>query len=311
MSALAGIARSLLAASLLAFGSLAVSADSAALLQDHPLAGTLWNLKENRQATPLELFNAAAKAQWILLGEKHDNAEHHRIQALVVGAIGQRGRRPAVVWEMAEPSHDAALKAATLESVAELGPAVEWEKRGWPSWAEYQPIAEQALTHGMVLAAGDAPPELRKKLGRGGALDEKPALRLHWSQDYNEAQRGDLTDLLAQSHCGLLPETVLPAMVNIQRLRDAWMAGVMRDEDAGDGAILITGGQHARKDRGVPWHLRLEGRSILSLAAVEVARGVEMTKDYPSFDPVLYDYIWFTARVDEKNPCDAFKSKSD
>lgn len=298
----------LLAALMVIAGGAPGRAAPAELLQDHPLTGTIWNLKEQRQAAPLELFEAAAKARWVMLGEKHDNAEHHRIQALVVGALGQRGRRPAVVWEMTEPRHDAALKAARLEDLSNLGPAVAWEERGWPAWAEYQPIAEQALTHGMTLAAGDAPPDVRRKLGRDGELDSAIAARLNFSRNYDPAQQLQLSILLADAHCGVLPAAAIPAMMSIQRLRDAWMADVMRREGAAEGAILITGGQHARKDRGVPWHLQPEGGEVFAMTAVEVARGVETASAYPSFDATLYDYIWFTARVDEKDPCEAFRS---
>lgn len=284
-----------------------LGAEPAELLKDHPLVGTLWYVGEKRQATPEELYTAASKARWVLLGEKHDNAEHHRIQAEVVGAIGQRGRRPALVWEMAEPEHDAALKAATLESVDSLGDVIQWEQRGWPSWPEYQPIAEQALKHRMTMAAGDAPRAIRRKLGKGGTLDADTAAAVGWSLDYNDDQRRRLTDLLALSHCGMLPEKTLPAMVDIQRLRDAWIAKVMRNEGVEDGAILIAGAQHVRKDRGVPWHLASLGDEFLALAVVEVARDVDDLEDYPSFDSEQFDYIWFTARVDEKDPCEAFR----
>ncbi|WP_282605956.1 ChaN family lipoprotein [Pelagibius sp. Alg239-R121] len=281
-------------------------ADPADLLRDHPLAGTLWHVGEGRLAEPMEFFDAASKAKWVLLGEKHDNAEHHRIQAEVVAALGRRGRRTAVVWEMTEPEHDPALKAATLENLGDLGTAVQWEQRGWPSWLEYQPIAEQALTFKMTMAAGDAPRAIRKKLGKGGPLDLATAADIGWSRDYDADQRRRLTDLLADSHCGLLPEKILPAMVNIQRLRDAWIARVMRNEGADDGAILIAGAQHVREDRGVPWHLAPLGDDAITLAAVEVRRDVEDPTAYPSFDALRFDYVWFTPRVDEKDPCEAF-----
>ncbi len=269
--------------------------------------GTVWHSGEKRQASPDELYAAASGARWVLLGEKHDNAEHHRIQAEVVAAMGERGRRPALVWEMAEPEHDAALKAATTETVESLGKAIQWEERGWPSWPEYQPIAEQALKHQMVMAAGDAPPEVRRKLGKGGTLDADTAAALGWSREYNDDQQRRLTELLALSHCGMLPEKVLPAMADVQRLRDAWIAKVMRTEGVEQGAILIAGAQHVRKDRGVPWHLLPSGGESFALAVVEVARDVVDPEDYPSFDPEQFDYVWFTARVDEKDPCEAFR----
>lgn len=293
---------------LLPFWSITLRAEPAELLQDHPLAGSLWHVGEKRHASPTELFTAASRARWVLLGEKHDNAAHHRIQALVVGAVGQSGRRPALVWEMAEPKHDATLKAATLEKLEGLGDAIQWEQRGWPSWPEYQPIAEAALRYGMIMAAGDAPAAVRRSLSRGGGLDAETAAAIGWSRAYDEDQQRRLTDLLALSHCGMLPETALPAMADVQRLRDAWFAKVMRDEGVQDGAILIAGAQHVRRDRGVPWHLAPLDGDILALAAVEVVRDVEDPTDYPSFDPELFDYVWFTARVDEKDPCEAFRN---
>ncbi len=291
----------------LSLWSLTLRAEPAELLKDHPLVGTLWHVGEQRKASTEELFAAAAAARWILLGEKHDNAEHHRIQAQVVGAVGERQRRPVLVWEMAEPEHDAVLKAAAPEQVDGLGEAIQWEQRGWPSWPEYQPIAEQALKHGMTMAAGDAPPAVRRNLSKGGSLDTDTAAELGWSRDYDDDQRRRLIELLALSHCGMLPEKALPAMADVQRLRDAWIAKVMRNEGAEDGAILIAGAQHVRRDRGVPWHLLPLGDDILALAAVEVARDVEDPQGYPSFDPEQFDYIWFTARVDEKDPCEAFR----
>lgn len=302
------VTRVLICLSGLSLWSAAVQAAPAELLRDHPLAGTLWHVGESRQVTTSELFDAVAKARWVLLGEKHDNAAHHLIQSGIVAAMGQQGRRPAVVWEMAEPEHDPALKAARLETLADLGPAIAWEKRGWPSWLEYQPIAVQALTYGMTMAAGDAPPQIRRTIGKGGELDSDTAGRIGWARAYAEDQRRDLTELLVQSHCGTLPEAALPGMANVQRLRDAWIAGVMKDEGGRDGAILIAGAQHIRKDRGVPWHL---GEAVVTVSAVEVARGAEDPADYPSFDPALFDFIWFTARVDEKDPCEGFRRKKE
>src|SRR3546814_15150666 len=81
-----------------------------------------------------ELFALAIAGHWVLVGEKHDNAAHHALQARVVEARGRSGRSYAVVWEMAEPEQSQALEEAELESVEELGDALDWEARGWPSW---------------------------------------------------------------------------------------------------------------------------------------------------------------------------------
>lgn len=274
------------------------------LLQDHPLVGSIWDARASRQITEAELVAAAVEAKWVLLGEKHDNPAHHRLQARVVDGVGAAGRRPAVVWEMATPEHAEALRSATLDSLDSLGDALSWEARGWPAWSTYRPIAAAALKHGMVMAPGDASREIIGKARRGEPLSAADAERLDWSLEYSQTQLADLTEILAASHCGMVPEEALPAMADVQRLRDASISASLREADSGDGAILIAGGHHVREDWGVPWRL---GEPVFSLAIVEVARGVHRAEDYPSFDAGRFDFVWFTARVDEEDPCEKFR----
>ncbi len=293
----------LILSSLVLYGGLASSvfAAPARLLEDHPLAGSLWHGGE--RAAEQELFEAARGATFILLGEKHDNAAHHRLQALVLGGLIERGRRPAVVWEMADASYDEAFVAAEPANLPALGEALEWEARGWPSWPEYAPIAKLALEAGLPLKGGAPPPELLKGLMEGTPLPESEAARIGWSRVYDAAQREPLLTQLEDSHCGYLPESALPKMADAQRLRDAWMAAALREADEGDGAVLITGAQHAREDRGVPWHL---GGEVLTVAFEEVVRGKDRPEDYPVLTSGLFDFVWLTARVDEEDPCARF-----
>lgn len=254
----------------------------------------------------------------MLLGEKHDNAEHHRLQAEIVGALGRAGRRPAVIWEMAEPEQAAALRAASLDRVDELGAALDWEARGWPDWPDYQPIAEQALAHGLPMLPGKPPRDLVRAVSRGEPLPDELVVRLGWSRAYPAEIEAALRRELAASHCGTLPEAALPAMARVQRLWDAWMAEALRQgaAESGDGAVLIAGSGHVRRDRAVPWHLPDTNSGpggspgeVVALALVEVAAGRDAAADYAAFDPRRFDYVRFTARVDEKDPCAAFGAR--
>jgi uncharacterized iron-regulated protein len=285
----------------------AADAAPATLLADHPLTGTLWETRSGKVIDEDQLMAEAASARWVLIGEKHDNAEHHRLQARVVGALGESGRRFAVVWEMAEPEQQGALGRARLENVAGLGQELDWEARGWPAWSEYQPIAEQALAHTMPMFAGKPSRSILKGFSRGEALPPELAAAIEGTPTYTPDVAAEVRAEMAANHCGALPETALGPMVQVQWLWDATMAAGLRAArrsapDIG-GAILIAGSGHVREDRAVPWHL--PGDS-LSIALVEVARGQEEASDYGAFDPRLYDFVWFTARVDEKDPCEAF-----
>jgi hypothetical protein len=76
-----------------------------------------------------------------------------------------------------------------------------------------------------------------------------------------------------------------------------------------DGAVLIAGAGHVRVDRGVPRVLALlvPGARVVSVAFVEVADGWTRPADYAarfgSGTRLPFDYIWFTARVDNVDPC--------
>lgn len=277
------------------------------LLQDHPLVGSLWETKSGRRVDESELTAAARAAHWVLLGEKHDNPEHHRLQARMVAAVAAAGRKPAVVWEMAGPGQAEALAAARLETVDALGTALEWEARGWNSWAIYQPIAEAALSHGLEMYPGNPSPETTRRVGRGETLSPTLVERLDWDRGYDKEQLAALTDLLAVAHCHALPESALAPMADVQRLRDAWMASSLRRADSGAGAILIAGTEHVREDRGVPWRLE---ETVFSLAFVEVSEGKNLARDYHAFDPRLFDFIWFTAKVEERDWCAQFRKTS-
>ncbi len=303
---------------LLLFGCAAALPEGAAaapaeLHADHPLNGTLWDTRSGRRADEKSLFAEAARADWVLLGEKHDNAEHHRLQARVVDALGRVDRKVAVVWEMAEPEHAEALRRANLDTVDDLGRALSWGKRGWPDWREYQPVAEAALIHRMPMLPGKPGRDLVRRMSRGDPLPADLPVDVDLSRSYPAEIEAEVLADLAASHCGALPEEALPGMAKVLHFWDAWMAAAMRRSaalpDSSEGAVLIAGSGHVRRDRAVPWHL--EGES-LTLALVEVVAGHTAATDYPAFDPALFDYVWFTPRVDDEDPCEAFaKPKSE
>src|SRR3546814_15444888 len=116
-------------------GAPGAGAAPAALHAGHPLSGTLWDTRSGRQAGEQTLFAEAAAARWVLLGEKHDNAVHHALQARVVDALGRAGRRFAVGWGMAGPEKEKALAGGRVEGVEALGGGTDWEGRGGPTGA--------------------------------------------------------------------------------------------------------------------------------------------------------------------------------
>lgn len=303
--------------------------EKALLLLDHPLAESLWST-QGKQIKDIKGFaQELQSADYLLLGEKHDNENHHALQSIMVTMSAASGKKGRLTAEMIEPKYQGVLDTinevyAINESkvddlfelnekkdslFASLGEDLEWEKRGWPSWDSYKEIFRSGLTWGWPLVAGNPNRETIMSVGRGGELDADLLRNLRWEQAYDEAQRESLLDELVESHCGMMGRESMAPLVTLQRLKDAHMARSMREGLPDNSlSLLIAGNGHVRKDRGVPFFLDKD-KKIVSVAIIEVLRDQFDATTYPAFDPKLYDYIWFTGRVDEIDPCDKFREQ--
>jgi uncharacterized iron-regulated protein len=283
--------------------------------RDHPLVGRIWNVAQRRFVAREELEAALVSAHAVLLGEKHDNPDHHRLQAAMIKALVDHGRRPAVAMEMLDlddqPKVDDAARLHPRDVDAFFG-AVAWEKKGWPSASDYAPILRVALAEGLPIIAANLPARDTHALVHGGVAALEPAVvaRLGLAAPMPEPFAASLRAELAESHCGMLPASMLEPMSLAQRARDAEMAARL-ELGKQDGAVLIAGTGHVRKDRGVPRELaRLGEGSLVSVAFAEVMHderdparyGAEWHADRPPFD-----FVWFTPRATDADPCEGMR----
>ncbi len=282
------------------------------------LAGRIWQPGEKRYATAQDVVDALGRADFVLLGEKHDNPDHHRIQAWLLRQMIATGRRPAVAFEMLTQSQQAALDAhlaASPGDAAGLGAALGWKEPGWPDWAMYQPIAEAALSAAAPLLAAGPDREATRAVARGGldALGPERVRTLRLNEPPSASMRAEMRKVVDESHCFQLPASMLDAMVNVTHAKDAVMADRMIRGAAmagRDSAVLITGTGHARADTAVPWHLRrlAAGRDSVAVAMVEVVAGETRPAAYGKIygGGLPFDFVWFTPRVDDDDPCQIY-----
>lgn len=295
--------------SFFASSSLLQAEQPSMLLTDHPLSETIWNVKESKQVEKSTLLDAILIADHVMIGERHDNPVHHEKQALLVKHLRQSGKQGQLILEMAEQRHQPSLDEARLEEIEALGTELEWEERGWPAWSTYQPIVAEALTGGMRIKAGNPDRQLMMQIGRGQEVDPASIDDLRWEIDYSKPHREDLLDELVDAHCGMMGRDAMQPLVVMQRLKDAFMARSMRQGHTGQNvSILIAGNGHTRKDRGVAMFLEAAEPTI-SIALIEVVRDEFDESSYPSFDSALYDFVWFTPRIDEVDPCEKFRKQ--
>jgi uncharacterized iron-regulated protein len=286
---------------------------------DHPLVGRIWDVAAARFIDHTTLTRRLTAGRFVLLGEKHDNPDQHRLQAWLLQAMIDAGRRPAVGFEMFGLDDAAALArhvASHPTDAAGLAQAVDWSRRGWPDWALYQPIAEAALQAGLQLVAANMATATARALGRGGpeAVDAELMGRWHLDRPLPPEVRAAMAADIREGHCGYAPEERLEAMILVQRARDAQMAASLVAAGQADGAVLIAGAGHVRRDYGVPVALAQQapGATVISLAFLEVRQGHDEPLAYASRwrgATLPFDYVWFTPRVDDADPCAQFQEQ--
>jgi uncharacterized iron-regulated protein len=254
----------------------------------HPLEGRIWDLRAGRFVSPEELFARASAASHVILGETHDNPEHHRLQRRVMEELS--GPR-SLAMEQFDSEHQAAIDAAQAknadaEAIADAG---RFDRKGW-NWPLYRPLVELAVERRWpVVAANLSRPEARRIVREPAlsGLAPDPVIAAALERD------------IAENHCGQRPEPkLLAGMVEAQRARDARMASLLKAP-----SVLITGSGHARRDRGVPAYL--PGADIVSIGFTEIDPEKTSPQDYLAgfYTPASFDYLWFTPRASREDPC--------
>ena len=287
--------------------------------REHPLVGQIWDVAGVRFVDEATLVARLSHARYVLLGEKHDNSDHHVLQARLLRALTAAGRRPAVAFEMFTPSQASALArhlAARPQDAAGIGNAVNWHASGWPAWSMYEPIAQAALDAGLPIVVAGLDPERVRAVSRQGvaALDPPLVQRHGLDQPLPPDARASMVEEIRDSHCGQVPEGRVAAMLDVQRARDAQMAEALLTAPGGDGAVLIAGSGHVRNDRGVPAYLRriAPEASAASVAFLEVdPKNTNLESYTVRLGQRPFDYVWFTPAVDDEDPCEKYRKQLD
>lgn len=233
-----------------------------------------------------------------LLGEIHDNPDHHREQARLVARIGPG----TVVWEMLSPEQ-AALVPADPRDAAALERLLGWNASGWPDFALYHPIFLAAA--GADHAGASVPRDLLAKAMQDGLPSTIGAAEVAlWGLGPLPANdQADRESEQKAAHCDALPDEMLPGMVEAQRLRDWALAKAAAEaSDAGNGpVVVITGNGHARKDQGVP--------SLLAHARPDLkVWSLGLTETGASMPAARFDAIASFPPASREDPCLAFRA---
>lgn len=287
--------------------------------QRNPLVGRIWDVNAASYMDEKVLSDRLAAARFVLLGEQHDNPDHHGLQGRLIRALVERDRAPAVVMEMLDVDESEAI-AACIQSPSctpeRFADAVHWQTSGWPDWRIYAPVLAAALDAQLPIAPGNLPAETVREYARSGTLEGGDAelRRLGLDVALPAEVREAMAEEIRDSHCGHAPEGMIEPMIAAQRLRDAHMADSLLLAAPMGRAVLVAGLGHARTDRGVPAYLQRDADDdrIVSVGFVEVDdERTEPAAYAASFgtDRLPFDYVWFTPRFDDSDPCERFRQQ--
>lgn len=258
--------------------------------REHADFGRILELASGRPISPRQLVERLAQAGRVLVGEQHDNPDHHALQLWLSRELSRRRPQGSVLMEMLDPGQQERVAAAQIASRAgrALGDpfaALAWQP-GW-DWSLYGPLVLYQLRQPHPLLAANLERSEVLRIYR-----QRPALR--GERSTAAVVRGSLLEDIRRSHCGLLPDSQLPAMLAVQQQRDRRMAEALLA--APKPSLLLAGAFHVRKDLGVPLHLAdLDaGQAQVVLILAEVGRRV---------DAGMADYVWFTAAQPEQDHC--------
>ena len=258
--------------------------------RDHTDLGVIRELATGRTLTPQELVQRLAVAPRVLVGEQHDNPDHHALQLWLLRELAAQRAQGSLLMEMLNPDQQARVDAAQAairagEPVADPFKALAWQAN-W-DWSVYGALVTYALRQPYPL--------LSANLDRAQIMQiykQRPVLE--GSASTTKQVQATLLEDIRQSHCGLLPDAQMPAMLAVQQQRDRRMAE--RLIAAPTPALLLAGAFHVRKDLGVPLHLKDLGAGEVDAVLILAEVGKTVTADNA-------DYVWYTAAQPEQDHC--------
>lgn len=258
-----------------------------------PIGGEIRDLQSGQVLTAQQLLTRIAVPSRLIIGEQHDNADHHAVELWLLQSLGEQRPQGSLLLEMLTPDQqtkvDAVRQSAQMPN--DLPGALAWQE-GW-DWNLYGPIVRFALTQPYPLRAAN--------------LDNAEIRAFYRNPPVLSGRRSNAGDVkatllgqISESHCGLLPESQMPAMLAVQQQRDRRMAE--RLSAAPTPSLLLAGAWHARKDVGVPLHVVDLGATHTPTVLMLAEQGAEITAK-------MADYVWYTAATPKRDYCEEMRKQ--
>ena len=120
-----------------------------------PISEQILDLHTGQALTAQRLAERLATAPRVIVGEQHDNRDHHQLQLWLLQDLGERRTQGSLLLEMLTPSQQSRVDAVRQASPppADMPAALAWQP-GW-DWNLYGPIVEFAVQQPYPLLAAN------------------------------------------------------------------------------------------------------------------------------------------------------------
>jgi uncharacterized iron-regulated protein len=260
-----------------------------------PDGARVWDVVAAVEIDPNDGIDRLRSLRAVHLGERHDDALDHRVQAAIVHGLLDRGVSLVVGFEMVEAAQQAVLDRFCRGEldVGGLEQELDWRRTWGYDFAMYAPLFG-ACRRGARLVALSPPLAQVRKLSRGGSVALEPAERASYTAlDTRDPAHRAFFEAALGGH-PMPPGLTLESMFEAQIFRDEFMAERMAAALATEPtrlAVVIAGRGHTERAFGVPSKLAALGIApfaIVHTGTIAEASGFARA-EYPERP---CDYVW-------------------
>jgi uncharacterized iron-regulated protein len=192
-------------------------------------------------------------ARVIAVGEKHDEADHHLVQAKVLSAIAERDRNIVVGLEMVSQDQQSALDDFRSGKVSEAEFSTWWKKHWGFDYSIYKPIFDAARAKNVNIIGLNAPIALVKAVAKKGLSGLTPAERAALPASIQESSDDRYRAFVKDSLSGHgLPPEAMARMIEAQAVWNETMGEKTARLAASSRVLVIAGQGHMLWRAGIP-----------------------------------------------------------
>ena len=199
------------------------------------------------------LTGSLLAARVIAVGEKHDEASHHRVQAAVLGALADRDPGLVVGFEMVSQDQQAALDDFSSGKTTEADFSAWWKKSWGFDYTLYKPIFDAARSRRLRLVGLNAPISLVKAVAKKGLSGLTPAERAQLPSSVQESGDARYRAFVKDSLSGHgLPPEAMARMMEAQAVWNETMGAKAAELAEKSRVVVIAGQGHMLWRAGIP-----------------------------------------------------------